>query len=107
MERRSPSRGSRGLPSLAASQTLGRGETIVVTGAAGGVGTAVIQLALVRGARVVAIASGAKENRLRGLGAHVFVSRDEPDLQAAIEKVIGPRGAEVVADVVGGDMFDP
>jgi NADPH:quinone reductase-like Zn-dependent oxidoreductase len=86
---------------------LGVGETIVVTGAAGGVGTAVIQLALVRGARVVAVASGAKEHRLRGLGAHEFVSRDEPDLQGAIEKLIGPRGAEVVADVVGGDMFDP
>jgi predicted acyl esterase len=45
------------------------GETDVITGAAGGVGTALIQLARIRGARVVAIAGAAKEERLRALGA--------------------------------------
>ena len=52
---------------------LAKGETIVITGAAGGVGTALIQLALVRGAQVVAIAGASKEARLRELGAHEFV----------------------------------
>ena len=86
---------------------LAEGETIVVTGAAGGVGTAVIQLALVRGAHVVAVASANKEARLRALGAHDFIAREEPDLQKAIEAVVGARNTQVVADVVGGEMFDP
>jgi NADPH:quinone reductase-like Zn-dependent oxidoreductase len=85
---------------------LESGETIVITGAAGGVGTALIQLALVRGARVVAVASASKRERLLALGAHEFVARDEPDLLSALEATVGVRGAHVAADVVGGDMFD-
>ena len=85
---------------------LDAGETVVITGAAGGVGTALIQLALVRGARVVAIAGASKEQRIRELGAHEFVARDVPDLQGAVEGIIGPRGAQVAADVVGGELFD-
>jgi NADPH:quinone reductase-like Zn-dependent oxidoreductase len=85
---------------------LAKGETIVVTGAAGGVGTALIQLSLARGAHVVAIAGAAKESRLRELGAHDFVARDTGDLQSSVESLIGKQGADVVADVVGGDMFD-
>lgn len=85
---------------------LAQGETIVITGAAGGVGTALIQLSRIRGARVVAIAGAGREARVRQLGADQFVARETPDLHGAVEKVIGPRGAHVVADVVGGDMFD-
>lgn len=84
---------------------LSEGETVVITGAAGGVGTALIQLARIRGARVVAIAGGSKEERLRALGAHDFVARESQDLQAEVERLIGERGAHVAADVVGGDMF--
>jgi NADPH:quinone reductase-like Zn-dependent oxidoreductase len=84
---------------------LSAGETIVVTGAAGGVGTALIQLARIRGARVVAIAGAAKEERLRALGADEFVARESQDVQADVERLIGQRGAHVAADVVGGDMF--
>jgi NADPH:quinone reductase-like Zn-dependent oxidoreductase len=85
---------------------LTKGETILVTGAAGGVGTALIQLSLARGARVVAIAGSAKESRLRELGAHDFVARESEDLQRAVETLIGERGADVAADVVGGRMFE-
>jgi NADPH:quinone reductase-like Zn-dependent oxidoreductase len=85
---------------------LASGETVVITGAAGGVGTALIQLSLVRGARVVAIASTSKEERLRELGAHEFVARESEDLREAVERLIGHRGAHVVVDVVGGTMFD-
>ncbi|MFF3380634.1 alcohol dehydrogenase family protein [Streptomyces sp. NPDC002680] len=85
---------------------LADGETIVVTGAAGGVGTALIQLASLRGARVVAIAGAAKEKRLRALGAHEFVARESDDILREIEGVIGERGAHVAADVVGGPVFD-
>lgn len=86
---------------------LGEGETVLVTGAGGGVGTALIQLALVRGARVVAVASGSKRDRLQELGAHHFVARDSDDVQAEVERVVGARGIDVVADVVGGPLFGP
>jgi NADPH:quinone reductase-like Zn-dependent oxidoreductase len=94
-----------------AEEMLGRArlaerETIVITGAAGGVGTALIQLSLVRGARVVAIASAGKEQRIRALGAHEFVARESENVTAEVQRLIGPRGADVAADVVGGAMFD-
>jgi NADPH:quinone reductase-like Zn-dependent oxidoreductase len=84
---------------------LSSGETVVVTGAAGGVGTALIQLARVRGARVVALAGASKEGRLRELGVHTFVSRESGDVRARIEALTGPLGVDVVADVVGGALF--
>jgi NADPH:quinone reductase-like Zn-dependent oxidoreductase len=84
---------------------LSAGETIVITGAAGGVGSALIQLARVREARVVAIAGAAKEEQLRALGADEFVARESQDVRAKVERLIGERGAQVAADVVGGEMF--
>lgn len=84
---------------------LGEGETVVITGAAGGVGTALIQLSKVRGARVIAIASGGKEDRLREIGADHFVSRDKGDVLAAVQAITGEKGADVVVDVVGGPMY--
>jgi NADPH:quinone reductase-like Zn-dependent oxidoreductase len=84
---------------------LSDGEAIVITGAAGGVGRALIQLALIRGARVIAIAGSSKEERIRSLGAHEFVSRETADVRGAIERLVGEQGLDVVADVVGGSMF--
>lgn len=86
---------------------LREGETILVTGAAGGVGTALIQLALVRGARVIAVASVSKRERLLALGAHLFVARDNAELQSAVEALVGDQAVDVVADVVGGELFGP
>lgn len=85
---------------------LSSGETILITGAAGGVGTALIQLALVRAACVVAVAGAAKEERIRSLGAHEFVSRDCAEIKGDVIRLVGDRGIDVVADVVGGAMFD-
>jgi NADPH:quinone reductase-like Zn-dependent oxidoreductase len=84
---------------------LRSGETIVVTGAAGGVGTALIQLARVRGARVIAVASAAKEDRIRALGADHFIARESAEQLAEVEAICGPRGVDVVGDVVGGERF--
>lgn len=84
---------------------LAAGETVVVTGAAGGVGTALIQLAIIRGARVIAIAGAGKEERLRALGAHDFVARETQDVNAAVTAIVGESAVDVVADVVGGPMF--
>jgi NADPH:quinone reductase-like Zn-dependent oxidoreductase len=86
---------------------LRAGETVLITGAAGGVGTALIQLAVAREARVVAVASRSKQARLEALGAHYFVARESDDLQAAVEQLVGEQGVDVVADVVGGDLFRP
>ena len=85
---------------------LAEGETIVVTGAAGGVGTALVQLALVRGAHVIAIAGSSKRDRLLDLGAHEFSPRDPGDLAAAVRDLVGSRNVAVAADVVGGPMFE-
>ena len=84
---------------------LASGETVVVTGAAGGVGTALIQLAKARGAKVIAIAGPGKGDRLLEIGADTFVPRDSEDVLAAVQEITGAQGADVVLDVVGGAMF--
>ncbi|MGO4317915.1 alcohol dehydrogenase family protein [Agrobacterium sp. MCAB5] len=90
---------------MLARARLGNGETVVITGAAGGVGTALIQLSLIRGARVIAIAGAAKKERVLSLGAHHFVAREGKDVRADIEAISGENGVHVVADVVGGPFF--
>ena len=83
---------------------LADGETVVVTGASGGVGTALVQLAKLRGARVVAVTSAAKADSVASLGADAVVDRAADDLAAAVlEAASGP--VDVLADVVGGGDF--
>jgi NADPH:quinone reductase-like Zn-dependent oxidoreductase len=84
---------------------LASGETILVTGAAGGVGTALIQLSRIRGARIIAVAGQAKEDRIRALGAHDFIARERTDMAAAIRAAAGEQAVDVAADVVGGAVF--
>lgn len=81
------------------------GETVLVTGASGGVGSALAQLAGARGARVVAVVGAGKEDRIRSIGASGVVTRGSPDLLAAIAEAADGRLIDVVADVVGGDVF--
>ncbi len=83
---------------------LADGQRIAVTGASGGVGTALVQLAKVRGAHVTAIAGRSKLDAVAALGADALVARDEPDLGAAAVSA-GGGPFDVVADVVGGDDF--
>ncbi|MPY78289.1 MAG: zinc-binding dehydrogenase [Actinophytocola sp.] len=77
---------------------VGLGETVLVTGASGGVGSALIQLASIRGARVIAVAGKGKESRARDLGAVDVIGRDE--LATVSDDVV-----DVVADVVAGPSF--
>lgn len=90
---------------------LRRGETVLVTGAAGGVGLATIQLAKLLGAHTVAMVSSQdKEEAVRRHGAdHVIrvdrIANLREELRDAI-KGQGIDGADVVMDVVGGDSFD-
>ncbi|CAN7353091.1 zinc-binding dehydrogenase [Variovorax sp. LjRoot178] len=82
---------------------VGKSDTVVVTGASGGVGSANVQLAKLRGARVVAIASQDKEARVRELGADLFIARGSPDLSGQLGALVSERGVDVVLDVAGGD----
>lgn len=78
------------------------GETLLVTGASGGVGLALVQLGAALGARVVAITSGSKGDVVLANGATAVVIRDSADLVEHI-RAAAPKGIDVVADIVGGD----
>lgn len=82
---------------------VGEGQWVLVTGASGGVGGALVQLAKLRGARVVAVTSAAKIEPVRKIGADLVVDREDDDLARAVLSSTG--GVDVFADVVGGDMF--
>ena len=81
------------------------GETVLVTGASGGVGSGLIQLARLRGARIIALVGSGKEDQALALGAESVITRDTGDLPAAVAKAAGGRPIDVAADVVGGDAF--
>ena len=95
---------------LTAEQMLDRarlaaGENALVTGASGGVGSALLQLARVRGAIPYAVTSAGKEAALREIGAEGVVLRDEEDLVAAVQGTVGGE-VDVVADLVAGPLFN-
>lgn len=86
---------------------LRAGETVLVTGAAGGVGTAAVQLARAAGARVLATATGAAHaDACRELGAEVVLDPADPGLPGRVRDLTAGRGVDVVVDVVGGELFD-
>jgi len=91
---------------LVARTNLQPGETVVMAGASGGVGSGAIQLSRLRGARVIGIAATSKAEHLKALGADVVIDRNEPNLEEAIrEAARGP--VDVALDVVGGAGFMP
>lgn len=82
------------------------GETLLVHAAAGGVGSAAVQLGRAAGARVIAVVGGAdKAEVAKQLGADVVIDRREQDFVAVVKDVTGGRGADVVFDPVGGDAY--
>jgi len=82
------------------------GETLLVHAAAGGVGSAAVQLGKAAGATVIAVTGGpAKAEAARALGADVVVDRLERDFVAAVKEATGGRGADVVYDPVGGEAY--
>jgi len=91
---------------LTARSALRPGETVVINGASGGVGSAAIQLCRLRGARVIAIASAVKADRLLELGASRVIDRNERDLEQAIRDAADGE-IDVALDVVGGASFMP
>jgi NADPH2:quinone reductase len=82
------------------------GETVLVQAAAGGVGSAAVQLAAVAGARVIAVAGGEHKTALcQELGAEVTVDHTTDDVLEAVNRATHGRGVDVVFDGVGGDTF--
>ena len=89
---------------LATRAQLQKGETVLVHGAAGGVGTASIQVAKGYGARVIAVVSTPeKADVARAAGADDVVLVD--GFLAAVKELTGGAGVDVVVDVVGGDLM--
>ena len=78
----------------------GQGDKILITGGSGGVGSAAIQLARRRGARVCAIAGKSKKEQVLSLGADRVIHRDE-DLVAAL----GKESVDLVCDLVAGPQW--
>lgn len=83
------------------------GETLLVHAGAGGVGSAAIQLGKAAGARVIATAGGPEKcDVCRSLGADLVVDYTKDDFVAAVKGATQQRGADVIFDPVGGDVFD-
>ncbi len=87
------------------------GETVLVLGAAGGVGTAAIQIAKAIGARVIAaVSSDAKADFCKKLGADAtlsYASGNAQELRDAIKRLTDGKGPDIVYDPVGGDLAEP
>lgn len=86
---------------------LMEGETVLVHAGAGGIGSAAIQLAKAAGARVLSTAGGPEKVEIcKMLGAEVAVDYKEENFVDAVKEATGGRGADVIFDPVGGEVFD-
>jgi NADPH2:quinone reductase len=87
---------------------LKAGETVLVLGAAGGVGTAALQIAKAAGARVIAAASSDEKCALcKELGADATVNYGTTNVREALKALTDGKGPDVVYDPVGGDLAEP
>ncbi len=90
---------------------IAAGDTVLVLGATGGVGLAAIQLAKAFGARVLGgVSSKDKADIVRDAGADAIIDLAAPDLQESLRAQVhaqtGKRGADIILDMLGGDIFD-
>ena len=83
----------------------GPSDTVLITGASGGVGSALIQLANRRGAKTIAMASEAKHQEVSKLNPTAILPREPSHLAKYIKDAIGDDTVTVVADIVGGEYF--
>lgn len=81
------------------------GDSVLIPGASGGVGSALIQLAKRRGASTVAMASEAKWDSVKAVGADALLPRAPDNLKATLKAATGSESVTVVADVVGGEAW--
>lgn len=96
-----------GICALRQRADLKPGETLLVHAAAGGVGSAAVQLGKALGARVIGTAGGPEKCAVvRELGVDEVIDYSSEDLIARVKELTDGRGANVVYDPVGGDIFD-
>ncbi len=87
---------------------LKAGETVLVLGAAGGVGTSAIQIAKACGARVIAAASTDEKCALcKSIGADATINYSKENLRDAIKLLTDGKGPDVIYDPVGGELAEP
>jgi NADPH:quinone reductase-like Zn-dependent oxidoreductase len=84
---------------------VGAGDTVLIPGASGGVGSALIQLANRRGAVTVAMCGDDKADAVRAIGPAAVLPRTPADLKAALRAAIGRETVDVLADIVGGPSW--
>jgi NADPH:quinone reductase-like Zn-dependent oxidoreductase len=78
------------------------GETVLILGASGGVGTACVQIAKLAGAQVIAVAgSDEKLQKLKELGADVLINHTQQDFSKEVWQLTGKRGVDLVVDSIG------
>ena len=96
-----------GICALEHRAKLQAGETLLVHAAAGGVGSAAVQLGKALGARVIGTAGGAEKCAVaREMGADDVVDYATEDLVTRVKELTDGRGADVIYDPIGGDVFD-
>ncbi len=87
---------------------LKAGETLLVLGAAGGVGLAAVQLGKLMGAKVIAVASSAEKlATCKRHGADFVINYKEQNLRDAIKELTNNEGVDVILDPVGGEFAEP
>lgn len=83
------------------------GETLLVHGAAGGVGLAAIEVGKLLGAKVIATASSPEKLKLAASrGADYLINYTQEDFPSRVMEITADRGVDVILDTVGGDVFD-
>lgn len=86
---------------------LHAGETLLVLGAGGGVGLAAVELGKAMGAQVIAAASSPEKlEAARAAGANALINYSRSSLKDEVKRLTAGKGADVIYDPVGGDLFD-
>lgn len=86
---------------------LKKGETLLVLGASGGVGLTAVELGKIMGAKVIAAASSdEKLNFVKQLNPNELINYSDGELKNKVRNLTNERGADVIYDPVGGDLFD-
>jgi NADPH:quinone reductase len=103
-----PTQGLTAYLMLTALTELRKGESILVQGAAGGVGSLAVQIAKISGAGTIVATAGTKEKReySRTIGADFAVDYEKPDWPKTVLEYTDGRGVDVLLESIGGDIFE-
>ena len=97
-----PLTGLTAFQSILVAGSLSKGQTLLVLGASGGVGSFAVQFGKITGAKVIAVAGKGRDAFLRSLGADEIIDYSQSDFVEQLKTLL-PRGADLVYDCVGGE----